>query len=320
MAATWIVNHITAALATIGIAPPVPQPFEDRLGKLDPSLSTLDNDIYNHQTFDWSKSGLDLLNPVRVAYFMDKLHRRISTLDSAEARKAQQPIIIVDLGCGSGIAIEAIHAAIVSSSRDPFTIQITERRTILDSDGLEYRLIGIDMSARSIELARANAKSKNLAIEYIVGDIYSLPFARGSVDAMICSDVLEHLFDLPSAFRSISEALKPNGVFSFDTINRTPTSYYLTIWILQDLLRAMQGDAHDHRLYVTPQEVHTLMQRNGLTPGPASDLVGMRPGIRFPPIAIYRLLTGQGFVSSFLAEFTLTKDLSISYLHWCEKK
>ncbi len=55
----------------------------------------------------------------------------------------------------------------------------------------------------------------------------------------------------------------------------------------------MQGDAHDHRMYVTPEEVHAVMQRSGLKPGPRKDLVGMRPGINFPPVALYKLMTGQ---------------------------
>lgn len=81
----------------------------------------------------------------------------------------------------------------------------------------------------------------------------------------------------------------------------------------------MQGDAHDHRLYVTPDEVHSVMQMNGLNPGPKTDLVGMRPGFNFLPLALYKLLAGHGFLMSVLAQFKLTGDLQVSYLHWCEK-
>lgn len=223
---------------------------------------------------------------------------------------------ILDLACGSGLAIEAIHSALVSTAHKD---HVTITKEGIKIGKVYYQLLGIDMSSRSIDLARQNAHSGSLSIHYVVGDIYSLPFDDSSIDAIICSDVLEHLFDLSSAFSSISRILKPEGFFSFDTINRTRTSYYLTIWILQDRLKAMQGDAHDHRLYVTPEEVHQVMQGAGLKPGPKNDLVGMRPGIRFPPLGLYRLMTGQGFVNSFLAQFRLTSDLGISYLHWCQK-
>ncbi|SPO32776.1 related to COQ3 - O-methyltransferase involved in ubiquinone biosynthesis [Ustilago trichophora] len=312
--ASAIVGYVFGVLTKLGLAPPIPTPFENRLSALDPSSSTLDNQIYNNQSFDWSKSGLALLNPVRVAYFMDKLHRHVSCLHHDEEEK--QVVRILDLGCGSGLAIEAIHSDLLSSAPED-QVKITQEGIRLGK--VRYKLIGIDMSSRSIDLARQNAHRSSLSIDYIVGDIYSLPLDDSSIDAIICSDVLEHLFDLPAAFSSISRILKPGGFLSFDTINRTPTSYYLTIWILQDWLKAMQGDAHDHRLYVTPEEVHKVMQGAGLNPGPKKDLVGMRPGIRFPPLGLYRLMTGQGLVNSFLAEFRLTSDLGISYLHWCQK-
>lgn len=309
-----IVGRIFLALSSIYLTPSIPKPFPDRLAQLDPSSSSLDNEIYNNASFDWSKSGLDLLNPARVGYFMDKLHRHISSLD----RDSNRTITIVDLGCGAGIAVEAIYSALVDQASDG-AAAVKRIKAGLVIGGLTYKLIGIDVSQRSIETARQRAEHKSMSIDYIVGDIYSLSFEPNSIDGIICSDVLEHLFDLQSAFSSIAQCLKPKGFFSFDTINRTPTSYYLTIWILQDILKAMQGDAHDHRMYVTPSEVHTVMQRCGLKPGPNKDLVGMRPGIQFPPVALYRLMTGSGFIMSFLSDFRLTSDLSISYLHWCEK-
>lgn len=305
---SWAAERACALLHAVGLAPSVPEPYADRLAKLDPATSSLDNEIYDSHTFDWSRSGLALLNPVRVNYFLDKLHRLVSALDPVQSHT----ITILDLGCGSGIAVEAIYDAIAHS------------HTRVTADGIvdgniTYKLLGIDMSSRSIELGRQRAASRGMSIEYVVGDIYALPFSSASIDAIICSDVLEHLFDLRSAFSHIARVLKPNGVFSFDTINRTPTSFYLTIWILQEILRAMQGDAHDHRLYLTPQEAHTLMRDSKLIQGPQTDLVGMRPRIQLPPVAIYKLLTGAGFISSCLTTFTQTSDLSISYLHWCSK-
>lgn len=82
--ASAIVGYVFGILTKLGLAPPIPT-----LSALDPSLSTLDNEIYNNQSFDWSKSGLALLNPVRVGYFMVKLHRHVSSyLDhGGEGRK-----------------------------------------------------------------------------------------------------------------------------------------------------------------------------------------------------------------------------------------
>ncbi|CDS00305.1 related to COQ3-O-methyltransferase involved in ubiquinone biosynthesis [Sporisorium scitamineum] len=167
-----VLGSFFLALSKLHLVPSVPTPFPDRLAKLDPALSTIDNDIYNTQTFDWSKSGLDLLNPARVAYFMDKLHRYVSSLSSND-----DVVTIVDLGCGAGIAIEAIHSAIVLAARGDGS-QVTQTEKGLFDGERTFKLIGLDVSSRSIETARQRARDRSLCIEYVVGDIYSPPFPR----------------------------------------------------------------------------------------------------------------------------------------------
>lgn len=301
--ATWLLSSVFSGLARLRLVPQVPLELPDRLAKIDEKASSIDNDIYDDEAFDWTEGGcgLHLLNPVRVSCFVDKLERSLH-----ERAGETSGITVLDLGCGAGIATEAIYAAL---QQHPL------------ASGRKLRVVGVDMSTRSINLARKRAQDRALAIEYHTGDIYDLSAVvhAESVDGVICSDVLEHLFDLRRAVAQVERVLKPGGVLSFDTINRTPLSFYLSIWVLQDLLKAMQGDAHDHKLYVQPHEAQTLMRESGLTPGPDRDLIGMRPSIRFPPITLYRLLTGHGLIASFLAPFTHTRDLSISYLHWSTK-
>ena len=154
-----IIGTIFLALSKLHLVPSVPPRFPDRLGQLDPASSTIDHEIYNTQAFDWSRSGLDLLNPARVGYFMDKLHRYVSSLPLS----SENVVAIVDLGCGAGIAIEAIHAAIVAAAPEPSKVSQGEGGLF---DGLRtYRLIGIDVSERSIDTARQRARDRSLSIE-----------------------------------------------------------------------------------------------------------------------------------------------------------
>ncbi|MGE3270894.1 MAG: class I SAM-dependent methyltransferase [Chloroflexota bacterium] len=45
----------------------------------------------------------------------------------------------------------------------------------------------------------------------LIGDAHHLPFADGSVDAIVCTEVFEHLVDPPAAAREIIRILKPGG-------------------------------------------------------------------------------------------------------------
>ncbi|MBV9349573.1 MAG: class I SAM-dependent methyltransferase [Patescibacteria group bacterium] len=45
----------------------------------------------------------------------------------------------------------------------------------------------------------------------IVGDIHEIPLADASIDAMICSSVLEHVTDPKKAVSEMRRVLKPNG-------------------------------------------------------------------------------------------------------------
>jgi SAM-dependent methyltransferase len=45
----------------------------------------------------------------------------------------------------------------------------------------------------------------------LIGDAHHLPFPDASVDAIVCTEVFEHLIDPPSAAREIVRILKPGG-------------------------------------------------------------------------------------------------------------
>ncbi|KAF4649745.1 Hexaprenyldihydroxybenzoate methyltransferase, mitochondrial, partial [Perkinsus olseni] len=92
---------------------------------------------------------------------------------------------------------------------------------------------------------------------------YEIPFPDNSFDGVIISDVLEHLLDLRAALSEIRRVLKPGGVLVFDTISRTLKSYALLWLISQELLQIMYEDAHDWRLFITPEEVTRLLEETG---------------------------------------------------------
>ena len=56
---------------------------------------------------------------------------------------------------------------------------------------------------------------------------------------MLSSDVIEHLLDLPQFAREVARVMRPGGLFVFDTINRTWTSWWTAYMGAQEGARAL---------------------------------------------------------------------------------
>jgi demethylmenaquinone methyltransferase/2-methoxy-6-polyprenyl-1,4-benzoquinol methylase len=71
------------------------------------------------------------------------------------------------------------------------------------------RVVGLDVTRRMIELARAKASRKGPS--FLVGDMMALPFATGSFDLVTTGYGLRNVPDLTAAIDEIQRVLKPGG-------------------------------------------------------------------------------------------------------------
>jgi ubiquinone/menaquinone biosynthesis methyltransferase len=71
------------------------------------------------------------------------------------------------------------------------------------------RVVGLDVTRRMIELARAKASTKGLS--FLVGDMVALPFATDSFDLVTTGYGLRNVPDLVAAIDEIRRVLKPGG-------------------------------------------------------------------------------------------------------------
>jgi predicted TPR repeat methyltransferase len=94
----------------------------------------------------------------------------------------------IDLGCGTGLAAVAFAA-------------------------VTQDIIGIDLSPRMIERARATGLYAELEIAEIVGGLTCRP--DGSADVVLAADVLIYLHDLAPVFAETARVLAPGGVLAF---------------------------------------------------------------------------------------------------------
>lgn len=97
---------------------------------------------------------------------------------------------VLDLGCGDGATAG----------------------TWIASNG--YRHLGADISLAAL----CRARQRGLRVLQ-VGSAHVLPFADHSFDAVVCIDVLEHLFEPDAAVAEAQRVLRPRGVLVATTPN-----------------------------------------------------------------------------------------------------
>src|SRR5215467_8355141 len=92
------------------------------------------------------------------------------------------------------------------------------------------RVVGLDLSRATLHVAarRTRCLGRPEAV-FVCGQAETLPFANATFDVVWCTDVLEHLADLPAAIAQMARVLIPGGLFLYDTINRSWPSRLLVI-------------------------------------------------------------------------------------------
>jgi 2-polyprenyl-6-hydroxyphenyl methylase / 3-demethylubiquinone-9 3-methyltransferase len=222
----------------------------------------VDNELYERLAATWwdPEGALHLLcalNPARFGYM-----RRVLLEELHLTTTGHQ---VLDVGCGGGLLTEEF-------ARLGFTVS------------------GVDPSTRSLDAARAHASAVGLRIDYREASGEALPFADNTFDVVYCCDVLEHVADLPQVIAESARVLRAEGVYLYDTINRTLRSKFIVIKLLQEWgwTSLMPPRLHDWHRFIRPSELRRLLEQTGLRPG---RVCGLTP--RANPIAILRALRAR---------------------------
>jgi len=121
--------------------------------------------------------------------------RRATLASRRDSGLATESLDVVDIGCGAGM--QALMWA---------------------ADG--HRVIGVDISAPLVQLARKRAVEMQVPADFRVGSATSLPVADASVDIALVSELLEHLPDWQRCVDEAVRILRPGGVLYMSTTNR----------------------------------------------------------------------------------------------------
>jgi len=179
-----------------------------------------------------------------------------------------------------------------------------------------FTTTGIDPADESLQTASNHAKAEGLNITYEKGTGEQLPYADQSFDCVFCCDVLEHVRDLPRVIAEIARVLKPNGVFIYDTLNRTFISKLVAIKIWQEWKRwaFMPPNLHVWKMFIKPDEMKELLSGNGLE---WQHHVGSEPNVSIPTMLRYlrKRVKGEWTFEELGKNFWLveSKDMNILY-------
>src|SRR5580658_1233462 len=192
----------------------------------------------------WDPRGpmrpLHAMNPARIGWIVERVARRFPSL---------QGVRLLDVGCGAGIAAEAL-------ARKGFDV------------------LGIDAAIDVITVARFHASGLGPAYRIAVAEDLLAEGARFQVITAL--EVIEHVPDPVGFVRTLVGLLEPGGVVVLSTLNRTRRSFLVAKLGAEYVMRLLPIGTHDWRRFLTPVEVSGLLRDAGAR---VTDTAGLSPGL-----------------------------------------
>jgi 2-polyprenyl-6-hydroxyphenyl methylase / 3-demethylubiquinone-9 3-methyltransferase len=223
----------------------------------------------------WKSDGafkvVHAFNRARVTY----LSERLPLLLQRDPRTAQSlaGISIIDVGCGAGLVTEPISR-------------------------LGATVLGIDAAERNVLIAQRHAHSTGASVQYRHARPEELGRQRGSFQAVISLEVVEHVANLQKFLEALACLVAPRGILVIGTLNRTIGSFVKAIIGAEYILQWLPRGTHDWQKFVTPEELDFELRRHGFE-------TVERCGIAFNPVS---------------RQWTICDDDSVNYMQFHRKR
>lgn len=210
-------------------------------------------------------SALHKFNPLRVGYIRDQAAEHFGR--DAKKLDCLKGLRMLDIGCGAGLLSEPLAR-------------------------LGATMVGADPAEENIETARAHAEESELSIDYRSTTAEELADAGERFDVVLAMEVVEHVVDVGEFVSTCASMVKPGGLMIAATLNRTLKSFALAIVGAEYVLRWVPRGTHQWDKFVTPQELESAIERNGL-----------------------RVIAERGVIYNPLADrWQLSSDMDVNYM------
>jgi len=222
----------------------------------------------------WDPTGkfkpLHKFSPVRLNYIREHLlshYRR----DGSQMRPFEG-LTVLDVGCGGGLLCEPLAR-------------------------LGATVAGIDAAERNIKIAALHAEQSGVEVTYLTTTSEDLAAKGEKYDLVLNMEVVEHVDNVPLYMKSCADLVKPGGLMLTATLNRTARAFALAIVGAEYVLGWLPKGTHDWKKFLTPEEIRTLLTRNGLK-------VTGETGVVFHPLA---------------DEWRASRDMGVNYMIMAER-
>ena len=222
----------------------------------------------------WDPTGkfkpLHKFSPVRLNYIREHLlshYRR----DGSQMRPFEG-LTVLDVGCGGGLLCEPLAR-------------------------LGATVTGIDAAERNIKIAALHAEQSGVEVTYLTTTSEELAAKGEKYDLVLNMEVVEHVDNVPLYMKSCADLVKPGGLMLTATLNRTARAFALAIVGAEYVLGWLPKGTHDWKKFLTPEEIRTLLTRNGLK-------VTGETGVVFHPLA---------------DEWRASPDMGVNYMIMAER-
>ncbi|XP_026822440.1 ubiquinone biosynthesis O-methyltransferase, mitochondrial [Rhopalosiphum maidis] len=197
----------------------------------------------NMKDYWWDSNGplntLHSFNPLRVSFIINGLTnmKKIETKNIG-TRQSLENIKILDVGCGGGVLTEALAR-------------------------LGGNVTGIDPSKELITVANDHSVIlRNKNIKYFNESVEEHVLSNTeSYDAIVTSEVLEHVSNKYGFLTNCIDCLKPGGSLFITTPNRTICSW-LSVKVIGETFDFIPKGTHEWEKFICPHELQSILEIN----------------------------------------------------------
>ncbi|OON19294.1 3-demethylubiquinone-9 3-O-methyltransferase [Opisthorchis viverrini] len=227
--------------------------------------------------------ALHSMNRLRIPFIRDGLRPPEVAQDTTKPKEyTYAPLAglrIVDVGCGGGILSELF--CLVGQTSPQRTVLRVSSISEQPLAAIGANVLGIDQVEETIRTAQSHAEMTARKWpsptfrppEYRLVSLEQLSEEMpGQFDAVVMSEVVEHVTHWEDLIKHAVTILKPGGMLFLTTINQTAASFLFGIVGAEYIARVVPRGTHEWQKFVSPVRLQSAMIKNGLHP---NKFVGM---------------------------------------------